>query len=194
MDINILMLCTTIASVSCCVWNNFIQDKEKMLYVDQLTKVNNRHYLSEIENKELGGNFYYVAFADIDFFKNVNDTYGHEAGDMILKEFSRILKNSIKNKNDFLIRWGGEEFVLFLKVSNNKIFTPEKFKERIESLRKSIERSSFKIESSQDSPEIKITSSFGLCTDLNRTLNQRIKIADKNLYEAKESGRNRVVD
>jgi len=189
MNCDLLMLSTAIAAVSCCVWKNFFQDKNN-LDTDHLTGMKNRHFLQKIEEKEMSGNKYYVVFADIDFFKNINDTYGHDAGDIALKEFSRILRQSIKSGSDYIIRWGGEEFVLFLKVNDPNIFNKEILYDRINNLRKTIERSLISINSNN---QIKFTSSFGVSIDLDKNIEDRIKIADKNLYEAKESGRNKVV-
>jgi len=192
MDINILMLCVAIASVSCCVWTHFINDPEKIFLTDQLTNVFNRHFIPEIENKELSGSKYYVVFADIDFFKKVNDTYGHDNGDLTLIEFSRILKQSIKNNSDYIVRWGGEEFVIFLKVINTEIFTEDKLLERVNYLRNIIEKSNIEI-NAENIDSINITSSFGICSNLDLSIEDRIKEADKNLYKAKTTGRNKVV-
>jgi len=189
MDIDIFLLALTIASVSCCVWVNFIKE-ENTAFIDQLTKVYNRHYLEKIEELELSGNKYYIVFADIDHFKKVNDNYGHNSGDIALKEFSRILKQSVKNNTDYVIRWGGEEFVLFLKVSDSEIFTKERLYCRIDSLRESISKTIINISSNK---QIGITASFGLSADLDKAIEERIRLADKNLYKAKESGRNKVI-
>jgi len=185
---SIILISTAISATSCCVWNNFIKNNDN-IYIDSLTGVNNRHFFQKIEEKEMSGNKYYVVFADIDFFKKVNDTYGHDSGDIVLKEFSRILKQTVKNNSDYVVRWGGEEFVLFLKVSNKDIFTDKVLFKRINDLKDIIEKTTI----SADSFNIKITASFGLSINTDIDLVSRIKEADKNLYMAKENGRNKVI-
>jgi diguanylate cyclase (GGDEF)-like protein len=116
---------------------------------------------------------------DIDFFKKVNDTYGHLVGDEILKSVSALITKHIRAEDTFA-RWGGEEFVLVLNVGLEKGF------EIAENLRKYIEVETFN--------EVEgLTCSFGVTEYKEKdTLNSLIKRADKALYEAKESGRNKV--
>ena len=118
---------------------------------------------------------------DIDFFKKVNDTYGHEAGDEILKYVSAKIKSHL-SKDDYIIRWGGEEFIIILVdcTINNTLQTAEK-------LRSEIEQS--------DNGVCPITISMGLCNyDKKDTYQQCVDKADKALYYAKNHGRNQIVN
>ena len=118
---------------------------------------------------------------DIDFFKKVNDTYGHDIGDRVLKQFVEIIQNSSRN-DDLVIRWGGEEFLLLLKVKSIDNTT-----KILENIRKSIDESYFK--------EVKhITCSIGATIyKENEKIEDSFKRADEALYEAKNNGRNQVI-
>ncbi|AQW88104.1 bile resistance regulator [Campylobacter pinnipediorum subsp. caledonicus] len=124
-----------------------------------------------------------IALFDIDFFKNVNDTYGHDSGDIVLKCFSNILIGKTKG-NDIVARFGGEEFCVVLKNTSNE--NAVKF---FVTLRNEIanEQITFKDKT------IKITSSIGLVFgNENYTLEELMELADEALYRAKDNGRNRV--
>jgi diguanylate cyclase (GGDEF)-like protein len=146
---------------------------------DALTGVYNRGTIEEkIEeiSKNTNGS---VIFLDIDHFKKINDTYGHDVGDFVLKRLSYLIKNSIPPGNVFG-RWGGEEFILVLPDVNygNAYFVAEK-------LRKMVEESDFN--------GMKVTMSVGVSEfKKGEDINEAIKKADEALYEAKESGRNQV--
>ncbi len=121
---------------------------------------------------------------DIDFFKKVNDTYGHNAGDAVLTHVAGIFEKKLRG-GEGLYRWGGEEFIVILpdkKLSGAA--------EAAEKLRREIEASVCRFEEL----EIKITMSFG-CTEIDseKTIEDNISVADEKLYKAKESGRNRVI-
>ena len=188
MDVNKLLLAVTIASLSLCIYTHFFMDMSKNHLIDPLTKVFNRYFISNIEDLERSGDKFYVIFADIDFFKKINDTHGHDAGDLVLKDFAKKLSNSIKSKKDYLIRYGGEEFILFLNVTNSSTFTPNLLKDRIENIREPISKMHIKYLEE----EITMTASFGICSDLSIPITERITIADKCLYESKHTGRNKV--
>ena len=163
---------------------------EEMAVTDGLTGLNNHRHFQERLSEELERSDRYkdklVFFlTDIDFFKKVNDDYGHPAGDKILKDVSKILKSSIRNV-DFAARYGGEEFAAIL-------FNTEKKKaiEIAERLRRSIEKTRFDI---GDGKTIKITMSIGIScypTDAD-TKSLLISRADETLYLCKEEGRNRA--
>ncbi len=121
---------------------------------------------------------------DIDFFKKVNDTYGHNAGDAVLTHVAEIFEKNLRGGEE-LYRWGGEEFIVILPDK-----TLSGAAETAEGLRREIEASVCRFEEL----EIKITMSFG-CTELEaaRSAEDNIKLADEKLYKAKESGRNRVI-
>lgn len=189
MEINYVLLAITFASLSICFYTHFFMDLSKKYLYDPLTNTYNRYFLSKIEEYESIGEKFYVVFADIDFFKKINDTHGHDAGDYVLKLFSKKLNQSVKGKKDFVVRYGGEEFILFFNVKNTDIFTKDILKQRVEQVRKSIEDMSIEY----DEKPIKITSSFGVSSDFDEILSKRIQKADTCLYEAKELGRNKVI-
>lgn len=158
---------------------------EKALTMDQLTKVYNRNKLAEIcdksglrllvdDSKETC-----VMITDIDFFKQVNDTYGHDGGDKVLIYLVDTIKQVIRS-SDYVIRWGGEEFIVILQgcpMANAKNIA--------ESIRQKIETG--------DSGVCKITISIGISSYDGTDYHKAITCADKALYEAKNNGRNRVV-
>ena len=152
---------------------------------DELTGVNNRYIINEIiDNKTdriiLNKDIVILMF-DIDFFKNVNDTYGHEAGDEILKYVSAKIKNQL-SKDDYIIRWGGEEFIIILVD-----YSTDKALELAEKLRSDVEQS--------DNGICPITISMGLCKyNKNETYHQCVDKADKALYYAKNHGRNQIIN
>ena len=157
-----------------------ITDYEKEIFIDQLTNIYNRKYLNKIIEKYINKKMC-IILTDIDFFKKVNDTYGHPKGDEILNSFAEILKKYLR-KDDVIIRMGGEEFLIILK--NN---STEELKTIAEKLRKIVEEENFN--------GIKITASFGVCcgkiNDM-KDFDKLYKKVDLALYEAKENGRNQV--
>jgi two-component system cell cycle response regulator len=168
---------------------------EKMSIMDALTGCFNRGYLNkqirmEIKRSIRYGKPFSILLADIDHFKKVNDSFGHQAGDAVLIQFVKNLHNSIRNEVDWIARYGGEEFVVVLPettVSNARIVA--------EKLRIAVSSRPIDCEAEQ----ICITSSFGvtgfdpLMQTASVTLEQILKTADENLYQAKNEGRNRVV-
>lgn len=146
------------------------------------TFYNKKYFLQEVK---LRGDRtdYTIVMADIDFFKKINDTYGHQAGDFILVELAELYKKELR-KNDLLGRYGGEEFIFLLKGSVNQT------QQVIERVRTVIENKVFKYEGH----DLKITSSFGLCDNSNATysLPILIKKADLSLYKSKNNGRNQL--
>ena len=155
---------------------------------DELTGIYNRYSLNTIINshinvKEL--NTFNVALLDIDFFKKVNDTYGHNAGDEVLKIVAKKL-NDIQDSDIDVGRWGGEEFLIVSKdgVSYNE------FKKILESVRKYFEKNTFDISKNK----ISITVSIGLTMyKSGDDIKSLVKKADDNLYVAKSSGRNKII-
>ena len=157
---------------------------------DGLTGIFNHSLLMELFEKELsrqrrnGGK---IAFAmlDVDYFKLINDSYGHMAGDRILKEFSGILKQSVR-QGDIIGRYGGEEFgVVISNLDRNGVLT------LCERIRKKVEDSRFDV----GSDSIGITASMGvflLNANAGVTAADMVKQADDALYRAKDKGRNRV--
>jgi diguanylate cyclase (GGDEF)-like protein len=159
---------------------------QKQIVRDQLTKAYNRVYFEKnidsliasntSEDKNTG-----IIFFDIDYFKEVNDTYGHKAGDDVLKIIVDLVKKNIRS-SDKLIRWGGEEFLILLPANS----IDEVYKDA-EHLRKTIEHHEFDIVGH-------LTCSFGLSLhEAPANIHESVKKADEKLYEAKRNGRNRVV-
>ena len=151
---------------------------------DTLTQIYNRNKFHSVMEakiaraKETQDSFIFIIL-DIDYFKQVNDTYGHLVGDEVLKSIASVIKKHIR-KDDLFARWGGEEFVLSFNV------TLERGIEIAENLRKSIELYTFDVAGH-------LTCSFGLSEYQNgEKLDDIILRADKALYAAKAAGRNRV--
>ena len=158
---------------------------KKKIFTDPLTQLYNRNYLQEI-TPMLNLKNYSIAMLDLDRFKMINDTYGHKTGDYILSKSSEIFKSSIR-ESDILIRYGGEEFLLFI---DNKHSDKTAF-EICEDVRKHISLYNFKY----DNNDIKMQVSIGIHKNphLEKNLTEAIKLADKMLYIAKSEGRNRVI-
>ncbi len=155
----------------------------KKSFLDPLTKVYNRQYLSEfLDYASLKD--YHLMMIDLDFFKLVNDNYGHNAGDEVLMIISQKINNLIR-KEDVLIRFGGEEFLLLIYKQN--LFDSITIANRI---RTTIMKHTIHANNHQ----INITLSIGVNPFPYRAKNieEAIKIADEQLYIAKSSGRNRV--
>lgn len=150
---------------------------------DPLTGLYNRRYIEEtLINAQKIYNRHQEPFSlvliDIDFFKNINDTYGHQIGDIVLKEFSRILLQNTR-ESDKVGRWGGEEFMIYMPKS-----TLEHAQNLAENIRKKIDEHKIN--------EIKhLTASLGVA-QYQKSLDITIKNADEALYRAKELGRNQV--
>ena len=169
------------------------QALRQLASTDILTGLNNRaslyHQLDEMfEDSKKNDNTFSVMFIDIDYFKDINDNYGHLAGDEILKAVSSLLKNSVR-PNDVIGRFGGEEIVIGLPNCSS----PHAF-ELAERIRKVIERSEFRI-SDDNEVKISLTVSIGISSisPLIDGIDALIDQADKAVYLAKESGRNCTV-
>ncbi|MCR4277408.1 MAG: GGDEF domain-containing protein [Candidatus Berkelbacteria bacterium] len=177
-----------------------ISQLKSRLTTDELTKILNRRGLIEIlrpwarevayqlanpdRRKALIVRALSLVFADIDHFKKVNDTYGHLAGDLVLKTVAKILRENVR-EIDIVGRYGGEEIVLGLIGAN--LSDSKKISEH---LRKKIADTPIKFRDQM----IKVTASFGVATlSANLNLEELIKNADEALYRAKNSGRNKVV-
>jgi len=158
---------------------------KKQSTTDQLTKLYNRKYFDEtIENEMQRSSRYKTALsmviADIDFFKKVNDTYGHIAGDNILEEFASIIKDNIRS-TDMAFRYGGEEFVILLPNT-----TAQEAKQLTKKLRKIVNSHSFKEPKS-------ITCSYGISEYKEKDTKEKFfKKADDALYFVKNNGRDNI--
>ncbi|WP_419767135.1 EAL domain-containing protein [Arcobacter sp.] len=160
---------------------------KKVVYIDKLTNVYNRNYLQESEDF-INLNDYVLATLDIDFFKRVNDTYGHDIGDKILKDVAKIILKSTRTKEDIVIRYGGEEFVILAKARRNDHASALNIIERIY---KNIQKNKFYINNEN---YINITVSIGvnLVPFKSKTFSEAFKLADIALYSAKNKGRNTI--
>jgi two-component system, cell cycle response regulator len=163
---------------------------QELALTDSLTGLPNRRAMDDWATRQLSGAARYgfsflVVLADLDHFKTVNDTYGHHAGDTVLKRFAEILKANSR-RSDICGRIGGEEFLFVLTHT-----TPANAQIAIERIRAELEASKFDF----DGGSLTVTASFGLAVfegkqpaDFNRLVSQ----ADTALYAAKRAGRNRV--
>lgn len=170
--------------------NELIRELDSLARIDPLTGLSNRRDIMEILNNEQFryeryGKTYAVIMGDIDHFKKINDQFGHDTGDYILKGVANSLKNEVR-KVDFLSRWGGEEFLVVLPETN--LSGGAKVAEL---MLKSLQKEKFKV----NGKDISVTMSFGIgChTGKGMTLDELLKMADERLYAAKERGRNQVV-
>lgn len=169
---------------------NMKEQFKHLANTDYLTKLYNRRYFIKQGEREFSrarryGSSFAIISLDIDYFKAVNDSFGHPAGDHVLKEVSRLLFNSIR-KEDVLARIGGEEFTILLPETNYK-----KSKFLAERIRNSIQNECICY---RDSVQINVTISLGL-TLLNKKDNDFDDIlvrVDEALYKAKNSGRNKL--
>ncbi len=158
----------------------------KESYIDPLTGVYNRLYLRKyLETIDLGD--YSLCMVDFDYFKKVNDTYGHDIGDEVLKSGTKIMREAL-GKNDKIFRYGGEEFILLVKKNADEEETNHCISNKI---RQNIEKFCFK----KDKIELCFTVSIGVNNypKYSKNIGDAIKIADMMLYKAKTQGRNRVV-
>ena len=169
---------------------NFMYSQTRhMSLTDSLTGLyNRRHFTDCLEREFLRAKRYKsdlsLAVIDIDFFKKINDTCGHSAGDYILKEIAYLILENFR-KTDMVFRYGGEEFVVIMtETALERAIIP------LERLRKSIEEYPFYY----DGKNLKITISIGVSEVTEEAVDAQklFENADKALYKAKENGRNKV--
>ncbi len=163
---------------------------ERQAIYDELTGIYNRYYMAEILEKEFSRALRYQTdisclLLDLDFFKEVNDTFGHAFGDMVLREFSTCLKQEAR-KTDIPFRYGGEEFMLLLPNTgiDGALGVAEKIRSSCEARKYNDENSS-----------TIVTVSIGIASVKHHMLTdskELMALADKALYHAKTEGRNRV--
>ena len=152
---------------------------------DALSGLYNRRYMNkrleeEIMKHQRYGTAFSVLLLDIDYFKKINDTFGHDKGDLVIKKISSLIQKNIRN-TDICARWGGEEFLIL--ASNSDLSGAVKLANNLKDL---IENSDFEINN-------KVTVSIGV-SSMNKHLEEEslLKLVDNALYKAKEKGRNRV--
>lgn len=162
---------------------------QSLIEIDPLTQIYNRRtgykILEKIKEKaKKKSTPYSVAIGDIDFFKKVNDTYGHDAGDAVLKSIASLIKKNIK-KYGYVARWGGEEFML--------IFDGHTVDESVIILENILAKIRL-MEVKYPPNTIKVTMTFGVTTgNWQKTDEEIFNMADKKLYIGKERGRNQIV-
>jgi len=178
-----------------CRINNSIEALENIQLItnhanrDFLTGLYNRRYFFDNANKYMQETIeseekFTIAMIDIDFFKKVNDTYGHDVGDNVIVSLSEILRANTSYK-DVVSRFGGEEFCILLKDTNR-----DEAVTILERLRVEVEKFTYV---TADEKHIKFTISIGASTNENEELEEIINQADMMLYNAKQNGRNQVV-
>ena len=155
---------------------------------DELTGLSNRRDMQHRLNDEYSryqrsGHHFSIALIDLDFFKHINDDYGHDAGDQVLREFSQLMQSVIRQA-DVASRWGGEEFLILLP--DTSLLQALTLAERLR-LKTSRHEFTFAGES------LPVTISAGVCSIAKTgSINELLKQADLHLYSAKETGRNRI--
>ena len=169
----------------------FYRHQYEQAVQDGLTGLyNKRHFLIRL-NQEIAyaarhRDFVSLIIFDIDHFKKINDTYGHPAGDLVLKRLAELVRETLREE-DLLARYGGEEFTVLLRGEN-----ASQGLQTAERVRQILARADF----SWEDKTIKISASFGVATrapDQANTAEEMIEQADQRLYEAKGAGRNRCV-
>lgn len=165
--------------------DKIIKDKEFLATTDLLTGVMNRRSFIAAADKEMKRSERYgmplsLIYCDIDFFKSVNDQHGHAIGDKVLKKFAKTLKENLRS-NDYVGRWGGEEFIVLATEAD--LASAEKLSEKLRQ----------KIMALSVHPVKQVTSSFGVAQKKkDESFAALCERADQALYQAKESGRNKV--
>lgn len=163
---------------------------EKLATTDHLTGISNRRHFLSLAEREFRicvrkKRIFSILIIDIDFFKKINDNYGHFVGDEAIKSVAKTMEKSLRQE-DLLARWGGEEFLIFLSETNGNeaIIIAERIRIKITDLCLEI-----------NDQIIKITVSIGVTsyTFNDHNLDDILKRADQGLYEAKNTGRNKVV-
>lgn len=171
---------------------DLLESAYRLSVTDELTGLYNRRYINQmlphvIKNCAINKIPFSVIFTDLDYFKEINDSYGHLAGDCLLYEFGMALQRNIRKSTDWAARYGGDEFLLCL-VGIDK----ETAKMRAEAIRKEIESKTFEYHEHK----IKMTCSLGIYTEENfhplPTCDFIFQEIDKMLYEAKRVGKNIV--
>jgi two-component system cell cycle response regulator len=169
-------------------------ENRKLSTTDDLTRVASRRFFSkhfprEVERAARYGRPLSLILCDIDFFKNVNDTFGHASGDQVLVQFGARLQQFLRRGVDWVARIGGEEFAVVLPE------TPyEQALDAARRLRSGVANKPFNIQSKR----VDITASFGLCgldrvpAGERKIPEHMLKVADEALYQSKHAGRNRV--
>lgn len=171
--------------------NNIISELNRKVISDDLTKVYNRRYINqklpmEMESVRRDKDTLTVIMLDIDCFKEINDVHGHLAGDMVLKELASTVKSKIRNNQDWIARYGGDEFFIILKNADYELTIKmmNEIKDAVENM-----------EVVFNGEILHITISMGSCIVKSavKDLESILYETDRNLKKAKEDGKNRIV-
>jgi diguanylate cyclase (GGDEF)-like protein len=192
-DMGTLFLQHLAAVISACIENARLQENIKQVgLLDPLTGINNRRFFDQRIEEEVTLSHRNKTprsclFIDLDHFKKIHDTYGHQAGDIVLKEVANVLAD-IMRTSDVLARYGGEEFVILL--ANTDKTASYEIAERI---RKRVEETPFKV-TKRDTLSVTMSIGLAVIDDQSelKTTTQLVNAADQAVYTAKVSGRNRV--
>lgn len=167
-----------------------INNLNEKIVIDDLTNIYNRRYISERLPMDINNSIKIkkpltIVIADVDSFKKVNDAYGHVMGDIVLKDTSKLIKDCLSKSEDWVGRYGGDEFIIVLYNTDRK----DVFK-TVENIRAKIEDHKF----NYIGKSINVTLSLGVCTvnsyaDFDRIM----EMLDENLYKAKKNGKNSIV-
>lgn len=162
---------------------------EELATTDQLTKLSNRHRMRDLLAQEQSrsdrtGHAFALVITDVDKFKNINDTYGHDGGDFVLRNVAEVLRRTART-HDSVARWGGEEFLVLLPET--EIAGAADAAER---MRVAIEQEPFAF----DGHSFRVTMTFGASQYVpGEDIEETLKRADRALYDGKHGGRNCVV-
>ena len=171
--------------------HELIEEMYRSSKIDSLTNLMNRRAFEERLDEEFSvtrrhGLTSCLALLDIDHFKSINDTHGHDAGDEVLRQVAAILQREVRT-GDLVGRWGGEEFVVYVRQSDL-----EGAKILLDRLRNTVSANTVKIE---DGADINVTFSAGVVSlSVSNDWRESLSKADEGLYQSKASGRNRVTE
>jgi diguanylate cyclase (GGDEF)-like protein len=166
-----------------------LEETKKKSHTDVLTGLSNRRYFDDALQGEMNRVLRYegcfsIFFIDLDNFKKFNDTYGHHAGDITLKVVAEIIQN-MKRTEDIVCRYGGEEFIMILPETEkmNALVIAERIRKKVEETVIEFEDKTF---------NITLSGGISSCPADGKEPQELLKAADVRLYQAKESGRNRI--
>lgn len=171
--------------------HTLIDNMNNLTYKNALTDIYNRRYIAEklpvdLANAALLSQKLAVIITDIDHFKSVNDSYGHQTGDVALKRFAEVITGCVKRGSDWVARYGGEEFMICMPGAALEVAVAA-----AEKMRRTVEKTVIR----HGETEIRMTASFGICCvspDGSDSAEDIVKRADEKLYLAKINGRNRT--
>ena len=158
-----------------------------MASTDFLTNCFNRRGILITANTQLAQQKMTIAIVDLDYFKKINDEYGHDVGDLVLIAFAKAAKETL-SKGDEFGRYGGEEWLFVLNSSNEKVV-----RDTFEKVAATYQKYCNDIDALEENLSMTFSVGVSLGDKSTRTLDTLIKRADSMLYEAKENGRNQVI-